>query len=236
MSEKFVTEKPRLQLNPQVFIGGIVLLVGVLLLIDTMNLGDMGSVFQFFPLLFIAFGVYQIVSNQGRNWIGPAIMIAFFTIVQLLVLDIVPGNIFTWIWPLVLIGIGVSIIFGRGGNGAAPEGADQFSLFAMFGGGNRLITSENFHGGDVTAIFGGFELDVSEATVQTRPAVINAFVMFGGLGIKASNDMLIRNDVLPLFGGVGDDRRQRKALAGETPELIVKGVVLFGGIGIEEKK
>src|SRR5216683_6594953 len=38
----------------------------------------------------------------------------------------------------------------------------------VFGGLERRMTSQDFQGGDITAIFGGIELDLTEANIQTN--------------------------------------------------------------------
>jgi predicted membrane protein len=225
------------RVSSQAFIGLIVVVVGVLLLLNTTNIVDTSGLFRFVPSLFILLGLWQLVSNEMRSWAGPVTLIVVASLVQLAVLDVFDFNIFGLIWPLVLIGVGLQIVLNRRGT-ARDDGdsIDRFSVFALFGGANQLITSANFRGGEVTALFGGAEIDLTNAQVIDRPAVINVFTMFGGIGIKASPDMLIRTDVVAILGGTGDERRQRKALTGEVPEVIVKGFAMFGGVGIEEGK
>lgn len=221
--------------SSQSIIGVAVIVIGLLLLLNTMDVIDSGNIFRWIPSLFVLLGIWQLVTNGMRNWVGPVIMIGVAGMVQLAVLDVVTFNVFGLIWPVVLIVIGLAIIFGRSRSGVtAGDDAAEFSALAVLGGTNRVMTSADFRGGDVTAIFGGAEIDLRNASVSERPAVINVFALFGGVGIKASPDMLIRNEIVAVLGGTGDERRQRKALAGEMPEVVVKGFVAFGGVGIEE--
>ncbi len=232
-------------LSSQLVIGLIIIAIGSLLLLDQMNIMDFGDVFQFFPSLFIALGVWQIYSNGFRHWVGPAIMIGIASVIQLSVLDVLDDG-FVWrLWPLVLIAVGVSILFRRSQGGddtvfsasETTDNSESFNIFAMFGGHERRVTSQDFRGGEATVMFGGADINVEDAQVDSQPAEINIFVMFGGLELASSPDQVVDMRVTAIFGGASDERRrQRKQLAGEQPDIIVRGVVLFGGFEITESK
>ena len=78
---------------------------------------------------------------------------------------------FDWdyVWPVALILIGSSLVWrgfrsglGRGADGGKDPGT-RMSAFAVLGGVERRYTSQEFRGGDVTAIMGGCELDFRHA-------------------------------------------------------------------------
>lgn len=219
-------------------LGFIVLALGVLLLLDQFNIISIGNIFQFIPSLFIALGIWQLVSNGFRHWVGPSIMIGIMTVLQLSILDVVDGSFFWRLWPLVLVVVGFSML--RRQRSGGPDDVigdatgDTFDIFAMFSGADRRITSQSFRGGSITAMFGGAEVNLHDVQVEDRPAVVNVFVMFGGVGIKASPDTIVHNQTVALFGGSSDERSQRKMLAGERPEIVVKGFAMFGGLEITE--
>ncbi len=225
--------------SSQLIAGGTIIMIGVLLLLDQIDLIDFGDIFQFFPLVFIGLAAWQLWQNGRQHATGPLISIAIFGFLQLAILDIVDWDIFGKLWPLFLIGVGASILLRQRNGGGMSFSTDKmvtdthFDIFAMFGGGGRQVTSQSFVGGNATVIFGGAEIDLHQIQVEDKPAIINVFAMFGGVVIKASNDTLIANNTFAMFGGTGDERKQRKALAGERPDVVVKGTVMFGGISIE---
>ena len=228
--------------NSHTIIGFGIIALGALLLLDQFTAFSFGAVFQLIPMLFIALGIWQLVQNRFQQWIGPAIMIVVALVMQLAVFGIVSD---VWrLWPLVLVAVGLSMLVRKNDEtvGSTVEifsGSDSkyhddtFDLFTMFGGIGRQMTTQEFRGGNMTALFGGVEVDLTEMQVARKPAVINVFTMFGGLTIRASPDMLVRTDVVAIFGGAGDERKQRKMLAGETPDVVVKGFAMFGGVSIE---
>lgn len=223
-------------LSTQAVIGLIVIVVGLLLFLQTTGIATVSGFLVWIPLLFVFLGFWQLVANGFRQWSGPVILIGLASLTQLLLLGVIGWDFVGRLWPLALILIGASLIMRRGGVlSTQVEGEEYVRQFAFFSGNGRVVTSQSFGGGEITAIFGGAELDLRQAAVSERPARVQVFAMFGGVGIKASPDMLIHSEVIAILGGTGDERRQRKSLPGEMPEVVISGLVLFGGLGIDEK-
>src|ERR1700722_7234675 len=99
------------------FVGGVILIVlGVLFLLDTLHIvPDIGNVFRFWPILFIAIGVSQLSSSgsdgrphKGLFWIllGAALLVSDLGIFRF--------NIWGLLWPAMLIWFGVHMLEGKG--------------------------------------------------------------------------------------------------------------------------
>ena len=230
------------RISTQLFLGVLIILVGVALLLQNLGAGDVSSLFKWIPSLFILLGLWQLLSNGFRFWTGPLILIVGGLAFQLAALELVEVESILSLWPLLLIIIGVSIMLGRSGTwsgmrkGAVMDSAARVNVFTMFGGDERVVTSQAFEGGEVTAVFGGATLRLDKANVTAKPAVLNVFSMFGGVGVEVSPDWLVERDVLAIFGGVSDKRRQRKMLEGEPSDLRITGFVAFGGLDIKPPK
>lgn len=231
--------KVRQGLSAQAVIGLALVLIGGVFLLQTLGVNVAEGLVRWIPMLFVLIGVWQLAVNGFRNWLGPALLILVAGLIQLATLDVLPWSTLFKLWPLVLVAIGLSILLGwnTGREVVSRESSDgEFArVLAIFSGNERQVTSQSFNGAELTAIFGGVELDLRSATVARPPARVQVFAMFGGAGIKASADMLIRSEVVAIFGGAEDNRRQRKMLANETPEVLVTGLVMFGGFEIKEK-
>jgi predicted membrane protein len=221
-------------ISSQLLVGLGIIAVGVIFLAQTLGIADFGSLAVWIPSLFILLGIWILLSSRFTNWGGALILILFGTVAQLAALDVLSWNDIWKLWPLALIIIGLSIVLDRmrGRDGALADEDNTVKQFAMFSGTSTRSTAQEFEGGELTAIFGGVELDLTEVVVEERPAVLHVFAMFGGVEIKVSPDMLVSSRVTPIFGGFEDNRRQRKALPGESAELIVRGTALFGAIEI----
>ncbi len=196
--------------------------------------------------LFLLIGVVNLASKRNPVVSGLFILAGAFFYIQ----EFMFGYRVGWsdIWPVALILIGLGMIFraagGRktilGGRKPDPSNPDDpnqsgnsgssFDDVAVFGGGDKVVNSDSFTGGKITAIFGGSDIDVTQAKIKNGPAVIDIFVIFGGTTIFAPKDWNVNVQLTPIFGGFSD-KRFNIAPATNDPnkELVVKGLVLFGG-------
>jgi len=212
--------------------GLLIVLLGILLLASTTDLLPTESIWAWVPLLFVLLGIWAIVRSGGRNLTGPVMIIAVAGTYQLRNLDVVSdAQIGTW-WPLFVVLFGVLVLVGRSRRRREHVGAtaaDEISVVAVFGGGERRVTSQSFAGGEVVSIFGGSEIDLRNADVDAPPAVIETLSLFGGTEIRVPEDWQVSIDVLTLFGATEDSRP--RGATGE-PKLVVTGLTLFGGVEI----
>lgn len=108
---------------------------------------------------------------------------------------------------------------------------DYLNATAIFGGVNKSIFSKNFKGGDITNIFGGTELDFTQANINGR-VVIDITQVFGGTKIIVPSNWHVISDMAAIFAGV-DDKRIKTAQPNLTEKvLVLKGTSLFAGIDI----
>lgn len=223
----------RSRVNSQLILGLLVVIVGLLLLGETTDLYDTDFVLAYVPSLFILLGVYALVRSGFRNVFGPVVIIVAAAAWQLVTLEVVAWADLVQFWPLVLVLFGLSVIVGQWRS--RPTVADQSDVsgLAVFGGSQQRSTASAFTGATLTALFGGAELDLREATVADPPAHVSAVALFGGVTIVVPRGWNVELDVLPILGGVSDDRPRRDA-DHETLDLVVSGFVAFGGITIED--
>lgn len=107
---------------------------------------------------------------------------------------------------------------------------DYIDEVAIFGGGKRIITSENFKGGKVTAIFGGLELILTRSKLADGIVELEVFAMFGGWNLVVPPTWQVKSEVVAVFGGIADKRViSPQEIRDNTQQLLVKGLVLFGG-------
>ena len=84
------------------------------------------------------------------------------------------------------------------------------------------------------ALFGGMDLDMTEAVFEAPQVEISGFWCFGGLDIKVPAGMQVRDETAGIFGGT-DVRDLGEPTAG-APTLVIKGVSLFGGVSVHGPK
>ena len=223
----------RRYLTSQFLLGVIVIVVGVLLLLETTDLVATDELLVYVPSLFVLVGLWALVRSGFRNVVGPVVLVGVAGAAQLVALDYATVDEVVSFWPLLLVAFGLSIILGQV-RGRVRETEDSFtSAFAAFGGVEKRNTSKGFTGADLTALFGGAELDLRDAGLQERPARINAVAMFGGVDVIVPRDWNVRLDVLPVLGGASDERPRREG-EHEGVDLVVTGFAAFGGVTVTD--
>ena len=158
-------------------------------------------------------------------------------------LDITRVNIWEY-WPLLLVFIGIGMMRGsttrhrrmRRFSGAIVSesvGTDDDSLIngvAILGGYRRTNNSQDFRGGELTAIMGGAELDLREASIKGGDAVLDLFAFWGGAKIRVPEDWSISLQGVPILGGFEDKTRPPRSDTGKR--LVIKGYAIMGGAEI----
>jgi hypothetical protein len=86
----------------------------------------------------------------------------------------------------------------------------------------------------VITIFGGAELDFTDARFTAGTTYISVFCLFGGVNVRVREGMRTLSKAVCIFGGV--DNRGGTTLDPKAPLLVVEGVALFGGVDIRVKK
>ncbi len=107
---------------------------------------------------------------------------------------------------------------------------DYIDEVAIFGGGKKMVTSENFKGGKVTCIFGGMEIILTQSKLADGIIELEVFAMFGGWTLIVPPTWQIKSEVVAVFGGTSDKRMiGPEHVRDNTQQLVVKGLVMFGG-------
>jgi predicted membrane protein len=207
-------------------------------MLDHLNILEAGNFLQYWPILVILYGVSKM--GQGRRGRG-IFSGAFFVIVGGLLLlsnlEVISFHLWDY-WPVVLVFVGFMLVWRALGKrrvggevGSQTAGSDSLiNTFVMFGGIERSNSSQDFKGGEITAILGGCELDLRNASIRNGEAVIDVFTFWGGIDIKVPGDWTVSVESMPLMGGCQDKTKHDKHSGGK--HLIVKGYVIMGGLEI----
>lgn len=107
---------------------------------------------------------------------------------------------------------------------------DYIDEVSIFSGGERIITSRNFKGGKVTAIFGGSDIILTHSQLAPGVNEIEVFAMFGGWTLRVPPNWQIKTEVAAIFGGISDKRYlSADTIRDNSRQLVIKGFVMFGG-------
>jgi predicted membrane protein len=233
-----------------IWTGIFILLIGVAALIKVSNTGMPDWVFSW-PSFLIVLGLFIGIRHDFR---GGAWFILMLVGGAFMYDRLNPEiSMHRYVWPMILIAVGLSFIFrprrrswqhwSEKKNAGMQEGStvlsegtwsneDFVDSTSIFGGAKKRIISKNFRGGDLVNIFGGTDLDLSQADF-TGTAIIELTTIFGGTKLIIPSNWSIKSDAVIIFGGLEDKRKMQSP--SENPEkiLLLKGTVIFGGIEIK---
>jgi predicted membrane protein len=113
---------------------------------------------------------------------------------------------------------------------ASQPGYDKVEIVSIFGNVKKVIYSKRFSGGEVVSIFGGAELNLSQADI-TGPVHLEMVQIFGGAKLIVPAHWEVRSEAVAILGGI-DDKRPPQTITSPDKVLILEGTVVFGGIEI----
>ncbi len=171
--------------------------------------------------------------------------------------DIRPGlHIGKFIWPVVLILVGIFTIFKprhrhhnkwrRMGNryrqrwekqhgewAASTSGDSYIEINSVFSGVKKNIISKDFKGGEINAVFGGSEINLSQADF-TGKVSLEVHAVFGAVKlIIPPHWELQQSEISAVMGSIEDKRPLQNNVQNTEPKILVlSGDVVFGGIQI----
>lgn len=238
------------------FIALLLIVLGTLFLLDTTNAFgvDVDILGTYWPALLIVLGLWGLVrqgtprlrvGSGGRQFtLWPIILLAVgvvFLLTNLSVWDLDIGQL----WPVILVIVGLVLLLnwrGRPRSRRRDRRQDSpgreainggWEVSHVFSGGQEEITSQEFSGGEVSAVFGGVELDLHGAGLAEGKATIDATAIFGGIKLRVPQDWRVNIQTTTIFGGTETKHRQ-PGLEESTGELTITGTVVFGGIEVSD--
>jgi hypothetical protein len=114
-------------------------------------------------------------------------------------------------------------------NRQSIDSSDFLRATAILGGFNRRCPSQQFRGGDVTAIMGGGKVDLREARLRDNAANIDVVALMGGVEILVPPNWIVESRLTPILGGFVDRTRQENQA---TQRLIINGTAIMGTITV----
>ena len=111
-------------------------------------------------------------------------------------------------------------------------GEDEVNVVVVTGGAKHKITTQVFSGGYLRAVMGGVELDLRDAAIEAPPVTIEATIVLGGAEIKVPEDWEVKVQTRVIAGGVEDKRNRSDSPEETSPDLVIAGKVVMGGLAI----
>lgn len=233
-------EKKGFRISPQIVLGLIIVVVGVLFTLDNLDVLYARDYLRYWPALLVVYGIVKMLNPErpgGRFW-G---LVITFVGAALLVDKLYLFDFRLWdFWPLLLVALGAMMIlrtkqapFNSPANRWDTKTLDSDSIVnasAFLGGSRRNVHTKDFRGGELTAVMGGCDIDLRNAAIATSPAVLNVFAFWGGIEIKVPQSWSVSFEGTPILGGYDDKTFRQGSEA--TERLIIRGTIVMGGVEV----
>jgi predicted membrane protein len=243
------------QVTPRLLLGFGLALFGVVLLLGQLDILDAHAALRYWPILLIAIGVVQFfngrvgTSGERRFPVHAVIWMAVGGVLLLNSIGILRVSIWELFWPAILIALGLRLMThqGRlrlndsGTTTASATSGDIGPIFSVLSGVKRVSAPQPFPGAEVTMFMGGAQLDLRQAILRPGDeAVLDVFAVMGGCELLIPTQWVVSAPIIAIMGGVEDKRLPMAqavivdagASPGAPPRLVIKGVVLMGGVTI----
>ena len=213
------------------------------------------SVVFSWPMLLVAIGFTSLFSRN--SWVfGTVLMLVggFFLLPKLEIvgLHFVAKNS----WAILLIVVGVIVIcktiWGRHSRcwhtkwewkdkdwqhnhhshkwQSQKSESGDIDFTCVFTGGRKKVDTKNFRGGEINNVFGGMELDLSEAQMDEGVHHLEINSVFGGVVIYVPVEWNIEiRQATQAFGNFVDSRPKPSFEVDENRKLIIEANAVFGG-------
>lgn len=221
--------------------GIIVLLVGVALMLHTLDIIPILRWHTLWPYVLIVIGILSGIKHKFAN-MGAWVLIFIGCAFAIPSMEIWNGHYTDeLVAPLALIGLGGFIVLRSRKKkyfiqqmSTNTNNDDMLNIDVTFGGKKEIVTSKDFKGGSISATFAGAEVNLMQADSTTQPIILDIRVAFGGVELIVPSHWDIKNEIAPSFGSVEDHRIVRTPNTGEEKKILtLKGSCSFGSIEIK---
>jgi len=203
--------------------------MGILALLNALNITNVNHLFeQWWPLLVILAGVLMFINNP-RQFVWPLVVAGFGVLLQLRELNIVTFNVWSLVWPVIIIAVGVSVLVNRSSSHKNAHKKDIDEANALLSGNSIKNESKNYKGGNTSAIMGGVDIDLRDAIIKDE-ATLNVFAFWGGISLKVPEGWIVKSKITPVAGGV---EIKTKPAGKDAPVLYLVGDVIMSGVEVK---
>jgi len=219
-------------LQTRAITGLVLILFGILITLDNFHVVNAAAYLRYWPVLLVLLGGLKAVKpggTGGRIIGGTLAAIGLFMLLDRA--DILHVQIWKF-WPLLLVMLGLSFVFRTSRSRVSRDELDSDVLHgnAVLGGMQQKNTSSHFSGGRVSAILGGYEIDLRSADMMDgSEAVLDVFALLGGVEIRVPDTWTVIVDGNAILGGI---ENKTSAISDKGKVLRISGHAVLGGVEI----
>lgn len=225
--------------RPNNVLGGLILVaIGVVYLINQIDSTWIPDyLFRWYTIL-IAVGLFVGAKHnfRGGGWLIPIIIGGYFLMTNN---NILPREFQRFAIPAGIIILGLFVMVRSKKNrefyNCVTEGVsdeDVLDITNIFGGSKRTVLSKSFKGGKISSVFGGVDINLTQADFEGT-IYMDIENVFGGTKLLVPANWEVKVETANVFGGVNDKRPVIPVSDAPSKILIIKGTCVFGGIDIK---
>lgn len=208
------------------FVVGLFLAIaGVLMTLGNLDLVDSWLYLRYWPALLIVIGLFKIADPIARPF--GVVAVLFGSLLLAVTTGLLRFSLFD-LWPLLLIGIGVTLVLQATGF-RTRRSYDGRTIWGVLSNPQVAITDRAFSGVRAVSFLGGSTIDLTGADMQQSPAIVDVFVLMGGIDLRVPDGWDVATEAVPFMGGIEMVTNPR----GRGKQVIVRGFVMMGGIDIK---
>lgn len=217
-------------------LGLIVLIIGIICLVNEMNLGFKIEFEIVWPLVVMLFSIYRIVKLKKFSFCYTLFAIIGFWY-TLYYFNIIKVSLDIYMWPIIFIILGISIItsklnwnkkFEMTKGTVSKDG--RLSFNGIFGAIQEIVKVNDFKGCVANGIFGSVDLDLRNITINDN-VTIDANSVFGGIDLIMPEEYNIVVNSFAIFGG--NENKTKHPFDENKKTIYVNCVSIFGGTDIK---
>ncbi|KAB2893157.1 MAG: hypothetical protein D8M52_04990 [Chlorobi bacterium] len=225
------------------WLGIILVLVGTGWLLNSLGLNFYGDVIlRWWPVSLSVLAILRLIFRSGTI-VGNVILFSVGAILQMSELGYLPGGFWSAFWPVLLILIGISFITKRikkkgdlsteplNGTRNSQTDSDTLDTVALFSSFRARSTSQQFTGGDLTAVFGSVDCDLRLAGLRNASETITATAVLGGITIRVPSTWTVIVRGTPILGSI-DDTNVINSSSADAPVLFINATSVLAEIEI----
>lgn len=245
-------------ISGRLIIGLFILVIGILLLLNNLNIGvdiNIRQILRLWPVIPLVLGLSWFASSFGStnseegkktyfSWgqfVTAVILIAIGVIYLGRNLDLFDFNtaiLWNLIWPVILILIGFNLLRGK-----VHGGGGRFT----FMGGTKLGGSQpwRLESGSYFAFMGGIEMDLTTAEIPEGETVLDLTAVMGGIDVRVPPDLAVIYEGSAVLGGVtfkdqedggiiATRKVEQNTVEGDKRIVRIQARAILGGVEIKE--
>jgi predicted membrane protein len=210
---------------------GLVVL-GLLYLADAADMVQAGAVVaRGWPLVIVAAGGLALL-DRPRNPVGALVVVGIGLLLLAMTTGLVTVSLWALLWPALLIGLGVRLMFGRGRSTRDADARDRIDTVAVLSGHDLAPHSSAFVGGSVVAVLGGATVDLRHAHPIPSGAELDVTAVLGGVDVLVPAGWRVEVDGTAVLGGY-ENHHAPAALPDDAPALTIKVLAILGAVDVK---